>query len=82
MTASFTLDFSAYKNFRLGGNTLRVNLNVYNLLDRRNVNAVYGDSGVATGPLRPPAQFDRGFYENPSWYSEPRRVQLGVQYSF
>ena len=29
------------------------------------------------GRFRPPAQFDRVFYENPSWYSEPRRVQLG-----
>jgi outer membrane receptor for ferrienterochelin and colicin len=78
----FTLDFSTYKNFRLGNNTLRVNMNIYNLLDRRNVNFVYGDSGVPTGPLRPPQTFDPGFFENPQAYSEPRRIQVGVQYSF
>jgi outer membrane receptor for ferrienterochelin and colicin len=78
----FSLDFSMYKSVKLAGNTLRLNLNVYNLLDTRNVNAVYSDSGVASGPLRTPTDFDSGFYENPTWYSEPRRVQFGVQYSF
>lgn len=78
----FTLDFSTYKNFRIGNNSLRFNMNIYNLLDRRNVNFVYGDSGVPTGPLRPPQTFDPGFFENPQAYSEPRRIQVGVQYSF
>lgn len=78
----FSLDLSAYRNIELAGNNLRINLNIYNLLDRRNVNSVFADSGVPTGPLRPPSQFDPGYYENPGWYSEPRRVQLGVQYSF
>ena len=78
----FTLDLSAYKSFRVGGRDLRLNINIYNLLDRRNVNFVYNDSGVPTGPLRPPTQFDTGFYENPTAYSEPRRIQVGIQYSF
>jgi outer membrane receptor protein involved in Fe transport len=78
----FTIDFSAYKSFRISGRDLRLNLNIYNLLDRRNVNFVYNDSGVPTGPLRPPTQFDPGFFENPQAYSEPRRVQVGIQYSF
>lgn len=78
----FTLDLSAYKTFRIAGNDLRLNINIYNLLDRRNVNFVYNDSGVPTGPLRPPTTFDPGFFENPTAYSEPRRVQLGIQYSF
>lgn len=78
----FSVDLSMYRNFNFYGNSMRINLNVFNLLDRRNVNAVYSDSGVATGPLRTPTQFDPGFFHNPSWYSEPRRVQLGIQYSF
>lgn len=78
----FSLDFSAYRTINISGNIFRVNLNIYNLLDRRNVNFVYNDSGVPTGPLRPPTQYDRGFFENPTAYSEPRRIQLGIQYSF
>jgi len=78
----FTLDISAYKTLRIAGNDLRFNINIYNLLDRRNVNFVYNDSGVPTGPLRPPTLYDPGFFENPSAYSEPRRVQFGIQYSF
>jgi hypothetical protein len=78
----FSLDLSMYKSFQIAGNTLRMNLNIYNLLDTRNVNSVYSDSGVASGPLRKPTEFDPGFYESPTSYSEPRRVQFGVQYSF
>ena len=78
----FTLDLSLYKTFKMGQNDLRLNINLYNLLDRRNVNYVYNDSGVPTGPLRPPTQYDDGFFENPGSYSEPRRVQIGIQYSF
>ena len=78
----FTLDLSLYKTFKIGQNDLRLNVNLYNLLDRRNVNYVYNDSGVPTGPLRPPTEYDAGFFENPGSYSEPRRVQIGIQYSF
>jgi len=57
---------------------------VYNLLDTKIVNNVYSDSGLPKRPLParviPDAHSD--FYNNPTFYAEPRRVQLGVQFSF
>jgi len=45
---------------------------------------VYTDSGVPTGPLpsQRPAVVEELFYENPTAYSEPRRVQLGFSFGF
>ncbi len=78
----FSLDLNLYKNFEVAGTTVRTFLNIYNLMDRRNVNSVYGDSGVPTGPLRPVETFETLFYESPTSYSEPRRVQLGFALGF
>jgi outer membrane receptor protein involved in Fe transport len=79
-----TIDLNTYKDFRFADTRLRVFFNVFNLFDRRNVNFVYGDSGspVRPDPITIPQQFDEGFYNNPGHYSEPRRVQFGVQMSF
>ena len=81
----FTIDINTYKNFELQGNAqLQVFFNVYNLLDTKIVNNVYSDSGLPKRPLParviPDAHID--FYNNPTFYAEPRRVQLGVQFSF
>lgn len=81
----FTIDLNAYKNFNIGArNDLQVFLNVYNLLDTKIVNSVYTDSGLPTRPL--PINTVQGahpdFYNNPGFYAEPRRIQLGVQLSF
>jgi outer membrane receptor protein involved in Fe transport len=80
----FSLDLNLYKNINIAGTTLRTFLNIYNLLDTRNVNFVYTDSGVPTGPLpsQRPAVVEELFYENPTAYSEPRRVQLGFSFGF
>lgn len=78
----FSLDLNLYKNFDVAGTQIRTFLNIYNLFDRRNINFVYNDSGVPTGPLRPVETFEPLFYENPTAYSEPRRVQLGFSFGF
>jgi outer membrane receptor protein involved in Fe transport len=85
LPARFTLDLNAYKNFNLSnGTSLEVYLNVYNLLDSKVINSVYGDSGEADSPLPintvPTA--DPGYYANPGFYAEPRRIQLGLSISF
>lgn len=84
LPSRFTVDINAYKNFDVGGNDLQVFLNVYNILDTKIVNSVYSDSGLPTRPL--PASVIEGahpdFYNDPTFYAEPRRVQLGVQISF
>ena len=66
------------------GTSLEPFLNVYNLLDSKIVNNVYGDSGEATAPLpiNTVSTADPGFYSNPGFYAEPRRIQLGLSISF
>lgn len=81
----FTIDINTYKNFSIGGvNNLQVFFNVFNILDTKIINGVYADSGLPTRPLPasiiPNAHPD--FYNNPTFYAEPRRIQFGVQLSF
>ncbi len=85
LPARFTIDINTYKNFELSNNaSLQVFLNVFNLLDTKVVNSVYNDSGEATAPL--PINIspfaDEGFFDNPAFYAEPRRIQFGVSLSF
>lgn len=82
MPASFTLDLNVYKNFDLGGYTLGMFFNVYNLLDARNPNSVFTDTGSPDLPLNPLSGADERFYANPTRFAEPRRVQLGFQMQF
>ena len=81
----FTIDLNAFKNFDLGGNAdMQIFLNVYNLLDTKIVNSVYSDSGLPTRPL-PISIVENAhpdFYNDPTFYAEPRRIQIGVQLSF
>lgn len=85
LPARFTIDLNTYKNFSLaGGANLEVFLNVYNILDTKIVNSIYNDSGEPTSPLpiNTVDTADPGFYQNPAFYAEPRRIQFGVQLSF
>ena len=82
MPSHFSIDLNVFKTISLLDNDLRLFFNIYNLLDNENVNFVYNDSGSTQLPLNPPAEFDNGFYNNPSHYSEPRRIQFGAQISF
>ncbi|MBO6621551.1 MAG: TonB-dependent receptor [Balneola sp.] len=80
-----TVDLNTYKNINLpNGSSMELFLNVYNLLDSKVINNVYGDSGEATAPLpiNTVDTADPGFYSNPSFYAEPRRIQLGLSISF
>lgn len=81
---NITLDLNFYYGVNLGSSNVRATFNIYNLLDTRNVNYVYSDSGVPEAPLpenRSP-QVDPGYYDNPFHYTEPRRVQFGIEISF
>ncbi|GAB5409328.1 MAG: hypothetical protein BalsKO_16930 [Balneolaceae bacterium] len=79
-----TIDLNTYKDFKIGDNYLQVFFNVFNLLDTKIVNSIYNDSGLATRPL-PESIVQNAhpdFYNNPTFYAEPRRIQFGVQLSF
>ncbi len=85
LPARFTVDLNVYKRVELSGNSgFDIFLNVYNLLDTKIINSIYTDSGLPTRPL--PVNIiqsaDAGFYNNPTFFGEPRRVQLGVKLSF
>ena len=91
-SSTFRVDTKLFKNIKLGRLNGRVYINVYNLLDRRNENYVYADSGTSDEtieenraniispfePLRPNTLED--FFDRPDWYDEPREIQLGFQF--
>ena len=80
---SLAVDLYAFREFTLGPATPRVYLQVYNLLDARNANGVYGDTGLADVTFIGPnlEVNDPGYYVRPDFYAEPRRVQLGLSVS-
>jgi len=82
MPDSFTVDLNFHANLMISGYRVRFFTNVYNILDNQNLSFVYNDSGSPELPLLHPSEFDPGFYNNPSFYGEPRRVQMGIQMTF
>jgi len=87
------VDLTINKLFRLGS-SLRFELfvNVYNLFDQRDETVVYGDTGTAdytTGidPSIVPYNSTRvstveDFVIQPSWYTAPRQIQVGINFGF
>jgi outer membrane cobalamin receptor len=82
--ASFEVDVSVHYEFALRSLRPRVFAEVYNLLDSRSVVGVFTDTGepdVTLDQLRT-GQFDAGYFVQPTHYSEPRRIQLGIDFRF
>ncbi len=88
-----SVDLTINKSFRLGSSIhLDVFVNVYNLLDQRDETQVRPDTGTADytttiDPSEIPFHENRistveDFITQPSWYTGPRQVQLGVQFGF
>ncbi len=82
LPSQFVMDLNAYKIFKIAGQKLRLFMNIYNLFDSAIIQNVYSDSGEPDRPLILPAGADQSYLESPAWYGEPRRVQLGVEFSF
>ncbi|MTI87961.1 MAG: TonB-dependent receptor [Balneolaceae bacterium] len=84
LPSRFTIDLNMNKRFSVSGASLEAFLNIYNLLDFKVVNSIYNDSGDPDQPL--PVNTVQtaapGFYQNPGYYGEPRRIQFGIQLSF
>ncbi len=92
----YNLDIKASKQFRLAGMNYTVFLRIYNALDHLNERYVYSTTGRATYNARLPVdeaiqlemlkrggQFTMQEWDNrPSWFSQPRRVQLGLSMRF
>jgi len=84
MPPAFEMDVSAYYELQFGTLRPRVFVEIYNLFDARSVQNVFSDTGkpdVTLDQLRT-GQFDPGYFVRPGHYSEPRRIQLGVDFRF
>ena len=90
--ATVNVNLTAYKNLRLfGTHTAQIFTKVDNLLDTRNEVGVFGDTGRGTYSLqrnvdaatfRGDPRFLNRNYVQPGFFSQPRRVVLGLRYSF
>ena len=90
--ATYDVDARVYKNFKLGGTTLSLFLRINNLLDIKNAYQVYTDTGLPNVSLaeealiaaNPPQRIAtiQDYYTNPTFYSEPRRVEFGTTIFF
>ena len=83
-----TFDLQFYRDFttRFGNSTLTWNLffKVFNLLDTRNEQIVYDDTGRATYTLQGTVsgRSDPEYFVQPQFYTRPRRAQLGLTLGF
>jgi outer membrane receptor for ferrienterochelin and colicin len=89
---TWNVDFRSYYQVNIFGESLTVFFRVKNLFDHLNHNNVYNDSGRANETV----QITRALKTNPSeainsisdwfnnetFYSQPRRVELGINYDF
>ncbi len=88
----FNIDLRVYKDFQLLGYGLTLFVKVFNLLDSDNATGVYGDTGDPyftfskyEAELINPTLYTNTLdqlYTNPAFFSEPRRVELGVSINF
>ena len=85
-------DIKSYYNFKLGDNSIQVYFNISNLFNHLNQANVYSDSGVAdyTTYASDAASQNTGEYinsiddwfNNETFYSNPRRIEIGMRYDF
>ena len=90
--ATYNIDFRGFLNIPISKNIIMTaHVNVYNLLDIRNELTVYGDTGRSSYSLIPtytPQYSGPGlnsldeYLIEPTYYTAPRQVRLGVSLSF
>ena len=88
----FNIDLRIYKDFKLFGGTISVFAKIFNVLDSDNPTNVYTNSGDPyfsfdqleaenINPVLYNNTLDE-FYTNPSFFSQPRRIEVGLSYFF
>jgi hypothetical protein len=86
---TFNLDLRFSKTFKLDLFKVQAILDVTNLLDTRNANWVYADTGLPDYTLQDYQNWSRlteissstEYFNNPGMYSAPRFIQLGLRIS-
>ena len=94
--SSNNIDLRLFKDFKFGPSTVSIFLRVNNLLDTKNANRVFGNTGQPDWSLDEQQQLQiqaqtnvpryvssvEDYYTRPGYYSEPRRVEFGTTISF
>jgi len=90
MTSTF--DMRAFYTLSAGKNKAQIYINISNLFNRLNHTNVYNDSGVAnytSYELDAESQNTgeyinsiEDWFNNETYYSSPRRIEMGVRYDF
>ncbi|MEW5798285.1 MAG: TonB-dependent receptor [Bacteroidota bacterium] len=86
----YNLDIRVFKNLQIFGAQLSIFAKVLNVLDIRNELEVYGDTGRADKTLQTIIYGDTQlqnntvaeWFNNPTFYSEPREIQIGFELGF
>jgi outer membrane receptor protein involved in Fe transport len=88
---TWNVDLNAFKDFTFGRHRAQVFGRVDNLFDTANEHGVFGDTGRATYTLQRnvdarnfvgPRSFLDAYYTRPDFFSQPRRVVVGMSYRF
>ncbi len=90
--AIYDLSARIYKDFRVGGSTFTLFARIDNILDTKNALDVFYDSGqpgwslyeqhlLESNPSQRIATV-QDYYTRANYYAPPRRIQLGITYSF
>jgi len=90
MTSTF--DLKSYYIFELNGYNLQIYFNIFNLFDRLNQLNVYDDTGVSNYTTYEQQAISQStgeyvntiedWFNNETYYSNPRRIELGFKYDF
>lgn len=87
--STYNVDLRAEKNFNVAGLNINTFLLVYNLLDIKNQYGVYGSTGTATSDLNTKRAVPivglntiEDMINNPTMYSTPRQIRLGLSVGF
>ncbi|MFH1196199.1 MAG: TonB-dependent receptor [bacterium] len=88
--STFNIDLRLSKMFRVGSFDIQALLDITNLLDTRNANYVYSDTGLPDYTLDDYQSWTRlleisnstEYYTNPGYYTAPRYISLGFRISY
>ena len=90
--ATYNIDMRSFYNFTLSKSAqLSAHINIYNIFDIRNELTVYSDTGRSSSSLLPTYTPQLSgpmlntldeYLVNPSYYSSPRQIKIGLSISF
>ncbi len=77
-----SFDLTGFKEFYLSTFKVKVFAKVFNLFDAKNPKDIFADTGEADFTFDQSTPADPTFFIRPDFYSEPRRVQVGMSFGF